>query len=315
MNEDSKKTLLIIAGAFAVVAFIYYYFQGEVEEQNKNDVDGDSFNVNSEKKKILADTTLSETEKAKATAELDEISALRIEYKSVFGVEAPSYYTLTQLRQEISCDAEEKFLAACTEYKKSIGAEVPKNLKTAAAVNQAMSDKVSQMRTEYSNHFKKTAPESMGYLAMKTAIESDKARQESERKAKVEAWNIRKGHLKLWANWFLECLYYTTKCKPDWYGNWQTVSAEFNQTGLSPDEKAPVNDGERLLVYHYADKEMLQRGWVGNYPFNDVWTMLTRQRDHSSRYAIRTNSANVCSKIQEVEQWYKGFDEYGELIK
>lgn len=261
MNDKTQK-IVMVAAAIGLMALIYFYFRKETEEVIANDVNGDSFNVKSEKEAIDADTSMTATEKALAKEELNQISQLRIKYKQEFGAEAPITYTLIQLQAALETKEEADYYAACSEYKKNIGESVPKSCTTAAQVNQEMSKRVAEMRTKYAQYFKNTAPESMTYIAMQAAIEKDKIyqAQEKERKAN-EAKAKQDKRRKMWSE---RCALMERRAK-DWADDVFYVSVKDDRSSWGPlwwvnnewlgdvqNENTLLNNVERLYMFEKA---------------------------------------------------------------
>lgn len=282
MND--KKQILMVVAAVGLMALIYFYFRKETEEVIANDIDGDSFNVKSEKEAIERDSSLTAMEKALAKEELNEISQLRIKYKQVFGAEPPISYTLIQLKTALETKEQADYLAACSAYKESIGTTVPASCKTAAEVNQAMSDRISEMRTEYAKHFKDNAPESMGYLQMKTAIEKDKQYQAGLLQRKQQAWRERMTAITSWASVWADVLNYQY-CYKDWTAT-DTMGNMCNEFLGYGGQNPLRTDVERVFAYTKA-MEVASSRW--GYDF-------VAALEHDGRKCSNKNTRSLCGQ-------------------
>lgn len=277
MNENSKKTLLIIFVALAVVVLIYYYFHSEIEEQKKNDVDGDSYEGQTEEDSIKADLSLNQNQKEEALYEAKEKGSLRLEYSKLYTpaggttVEPPINYSVTQLRTAVNLKKQDVLQAAQNLYQQRTdeacpASLTPANWKTLSATEvleivNDIEDAANVIMAKYQDlYFRTTGSKCANGLTVvqiKAAIKAYLSNIESEvNKCNSEvvnaqnAWNTTLNAIRDWANGFAEASY-EIKSKASYSDYYQRLCDEF------------INDNDRNKAYRwfYARQAYLTRGY------------------------------------------------------
>lgn len=331
MNEDSKKTLLIIAIALVVVAAIYYYFHEEIEEQKKNDINGDSYEGQTEEDSIKADSSLNDSQKGKALDEAKEKASLRLEYSKLYTpaggttVEAPINYSLTQLRTAVQLKKQDVLQAAQNLYQQRTdeacpASLTPANWKTLSAtavleIVNDIEDAANVIMAKYQDlYFRTTGTKCAAGLSAAEIKSSIKAylngwkEQVSKYNAEVveaeKAWNSILNNLRAWGNFFAEASY-AIKGKASYSSDYQSSCDEFINAG---------NDRDRAYMWNFARQAYLTRGYnnmgtrqatiddMNNYNANQLLKRPNQQRAIQIRSYVQT-------MLQDINLW----DECGYL--